>query len=86
MDGVLAEVSQSYRQSILLTCSHYLKADNLVTHDVVSRKKQEGGCNNDWILSLSLVEEFWEGAGRGGEVLPNLEDVTKVFEDIYQGE
>mmetsp|Transcript_97 Transcript_97/g.186 ORF Transcript_97/g.186 Transcript_97/m.186 type:complete len:371 (-) Transcript_97:41-1153(-) len=80
MDGVLAEVSQSYRGAIIATCAHFLKSDK-VTNAIVSQKKAQGGCNNDWILSRDLIIEHKDS----GAPEPTLEEVTGVFEDLYQG-
>ena len=46
MDGVLAEVSKSYRAAIQATCHHY--GAKSVTFDTISDWKARGGCNNDW--------------------------------------
>eukprot|EP01083_Nonionella_stella_P118788 354722_1 len=53
MDGVLAEVSRSYRAAILATCREYGAVG--VTHDVISEWKARGGCINDWKLNLDLI-------------------------------
>ena len=80
MDGVLAEVSQSYRSAILQTCAFFLGRSDLVTTEVVSAKKAAGGCNNDWVLSRDLIVEYMvEGSS------PSLVDVTAKFEALYQG-
>jgi HAD superfamily hydrolase (TIGR01548 family) len=86
--GVLAEVSQSYRTSILKTCAHFLKDSTQVTHATVSSKKQAGGCNNDWVLSHTLIhEKLAAGAAAGSaDEGPTLDEVTTMFELIYQGD
>ena len=80
MDGVLAEVSQSYRGAIIATCAHFLKSGK-VTSAIVSQKKAQGGCNNAWLLSRDLIIEHKDS----GAPEPTLEEVTGVFEDLYQG-
>jgi len=78
MDGVLAEVSKSYRASIVATChSHGAKS---VTFDLIGEWKSRGGCNNDWVLSLDLIN-----ASEDGEKGLTLEQVTETFEGFYQG-
>ena len=78
MDGVLAEVSKSYRESIVATCHKY--GAKSVTHDLISEWKARGGCNNDWKLSLDLIND--DPDGQKGLT---LDEVTATFEEIYQG-
>jgi len=81
MDGVMAEVSRSYRGAIIETCKHFLNSA-VVTNEVVSTKKAAGGCNNDWVLSRDLIKEY----GEEGQDVPTLEEVTERFELLYQGD
>jgi len=79
MDGVLAEVSKSYRAAIIATCHEY--GANSITLDTVSEWKARGGCNNDWVLSLDLINSDPKGT-KG----LTLEQVTQTFEKYYQGD
>ena len=75
MDGVLADVSGSYRQAILDTCAAF----GVILHPAdISAAKAAGSANNDWELTRRLL------ASRGIEV--SLERVTHHFEVLYQGE
>jgi len=74
MDGVLADVSNSYREAVIRTCAALGAA---ITRDEVAAAKRRGNANNDWVLSRDLL------AARGIE--KSLAEVTRVFEDIYQG-
>lgn len=78
MDGVLAEVSKSYRASIIATCHKYGATG--VTYELIGDWKARGGCNNDWKLSLDLINEDPNGQ-RG----LTLDEVTNTFEEFYQG-
>lgn len=78
MDGVLAEVSKSYRASILETCHKY--GATSITLDVICDWKAKGGCNNDWKLSLDLIQ-----SDPNGQKGLTLEQVTETFEEFYQG-
>lgn len=78
MDGVMAEVSKSYRASIVATCHQYNATG--VSNDTVSACKAKGGCNNDWVLSLDLIN-----ADPNGTKGLTLEQVTETFESFYQG-
>jgi histidinol-phosphate aminotransferase len=74
LDGVLADVSRSYRRAIIETCATF---GVTVTAEEIARAKAEGDANNDWILSRRLL-------ARAG-VERSLEEVTARFEEIYQG-
>ena len=78
MDGVLAEVSKSYRASIVATCHNY--GAKSVSADLIADYKAKGGCNNDWKLSLDLINN--DSNGKKGL---SLEEVTHTFEEFYQG-
>ncbi len=62
MDGVLIDVSNSYRQTILRSIELYLKlglgfekVERLVTEEEVSLFKLVGGFNNDWDLTSGIL-------------------------------
>jgi histidinol-phosphate aminotransferase len=74
MDGVLADVSKSYRQAVQDTVSSYGVS---VTQADITRAKSAGNSNNDWILSHRLLAE------RG--MSTSLQEVTARFEQRYQG-
>ncbi len=74
LDGVLADVSQSFREAVCQTAAAYGVA--LAAGDV-SRAKANGAANNDWELTARLMAE------RG--VRRPLDEVTATFERIYQG-
>jgi len=79
MDGVIAEVSQSYRAAIIETCREY--GATSITFDTVAMWKARGGCNNDWVLSLDLIR-----SDPNGDQDVTLEQVTETFERFYQGD
>jgi HAD superfamily phosphatase len=79
MDGVLAEVSKSYRASIIATCHEY--GATSITHDTISEWKTRGGCNNDWKLSHDLIN-----TDPNGQKDLTYEQVVATFEKYYQGE
>ena len=74
MDGVLADVSKSYRQAIIETASGW---DVELTPDDVARAKAAGDATNDWELTRRLLSD------RGVDAA--LDDVTDRFESLYQG-
>ena len=74
MDGVLADVSQSYREAILATVRYF---GGQTTAADIEDIKRAGDANNDWIVTQRLL------AQSGIQVA--LADVTAVFNEYYQG-
>ncbi len=74
MDGVLADVTDSYRRAIIAACAHF---GITVDHAQIAAIKAEGDANNDWIVSQRLL-------ARAGVEAP-LDAVTDAFEAAYQG-
>lgn len=75
VDGVLADVSQSYRAAVQQTAESF---GVTITPDDISKAKQAGNANDDWELTWRLLKE------RGVSV--ELDEVTRRFEARYQGE
>jgi len=74
LDGVLADVSRSYRLAIEQTAASY--GVTLGEGDVAALKA-EGDANNDWEVTHRLL------AAAGVEA--DLAEVTARFEELYQG-
>lgn len=74
MDGVLADVRESYRQAIVVAAASF---GVVVTPGDVALAKRQPGSNNDWIVTRRLL------AARGVEA--SLEAVKERFEAAYQG-
>jgi HAD superfamily phosphatase len=56
MDGVLAEVSESYREAIVQTVEHF--TGQRVSRDTIQQYKNAGGWNNDWALSQKIASDL----------------------------
>ncbi len=68
IDGVLVDVSNSYRQAIIDTISYRYDAGELITDRLIQRLKNAGGFNNDWLLTDAaalyvLTCEFYSMSG-----------------------
>ncbi|MCP4899671.1 MAG: TIGR01548 family HAD-type hydrolase [bacterium] len=74
LDGVLADVSRSYRWAIIETARAWGVE---VTVDRISEVKAAGNANNDWELT-------WRLLAQDGVNVP-LQVVTDRFESLYQG-
>jgi HAD superfamily phosphatase len=75
MDGVLAEVTESYRQAIVETVAHF--TDQWIERDLIQDYKNRGGWNNDWALSQKICSDL-------GVDLP-YETVVDYFNEIFIG-
>jgi HAD superfamily hydrolase (TIGR01548 family) len=76
MDGVLVEVTDSYRETIRETVRHF--TGELVSHDEIQDFKNAGGWNNDWLLSQRMISD------RGKTV--DYAEVVEYFNQIFLGE
>ncbi|MBV8571089.1 MAG: HAD hydrolase-like protein [Acidobacteriaceae bacterium] len=75
MDGVLVEVTQSYREAIRETVRHF--TGGTVSHDLIQDFKDAGGWNNDWLLSHRLIKDLGQDVAYG--------DVVDYFNSIFLG-
>ncbi|HEV8480885.1 MAG TPA: TIGR01548 family HAD-type hydrolase [Candidatus Eisenbacteria bacterium] len=74
LDGVLADVSGSYRRAILETA---LSFGATCEPADIERLKAKGDANNDWDLTRRLLQER--------ALHFSLDEITERFEAIYQG-
>ena len=56
MDGVLVEVTDSYRETIVRTVEHF--THQLITREQIQDYKNQGGWNNDWALSQKICADL----------------------------
>ncbi len=74
LDGVLVDVSKSYREAIRKTAGTY---GVVVTFNDIEARKAAGDANNDWRVTHELLGD------RGVDC--SLAEVTERFETFYQG-
>ncbi len=74
LDGVLADVRESYRRAVVETAA---QLGVVLTPPEIAAAKAEGDANNDWVLTRRLL------ARHGVEA--DLDEVTRRFEALYQG-
>ena len=75
MDGVLVDVTESYRETIAATVEHFTGARP--TNDQIQQFKNRGGFNDDWQLSHYII------TGVGFEV--PFEEMTAHFQKLFLG-
>ena len=76
MDGVLVDVTESYREAIAQTVEYF--TGSRISNEEIQGYKNSGGWNDDWQLSHHIVNK----AG----VTAEFEDVKKYFQSIFLGE
>ena len=72
MDGVLADVSQSYRTAIIQTAASFGVE---ITNETITALKNQGNANNDWDVTWRLI----------GKPEVSLQLVTDRFQSLYLG-
>ena len=56
MDGVLVDVGDSYRETIVQTVKHF--TGKTISRDLIQDYKNQGGWNNDWALSQKIAQDL----------------------------
>jgi HAD superfamily phosphatase len=75
MDGVLVDVSESYRETIQQTVAHF--TGSRVSRETIQDWKNRGGWNDDWALSTAMI--------RATGVEADYDAVVKYFQGIFHG-
>ena len=75
MDGVLVDVTESYRETIQRTVEHF--TGKRVSRETIQDWKNRGGWNDDWALSTALIHD------QGVDTAYN--DAVDYFQSIFHG-
>ena len=73
MDGVLVEVSESYRETIVQTVERF--SGKRISRDLIQDYKNAGGWNNDWALSQQILRDL----GRDVPYDTVVEEFNRIF-------
>jgi HAD superfamily phosphatase len=76
MDGVLVDVSDSYRETIQQTVEHF--TGQRISRETIQDWKNQGGWNDDWALSTALIKSL-------GLDVP-YQTVVDYFQKIFHGD
>lgn len=76
MDGVLVDVTDSYRSAIIASVKEICGAE--VSQAEIQRYKNRGNSNNDWDLTLEIAHAHGSAISR--------DEVIAIFQRIYLGE
>ena len=82
IDGVIRDVSNSYRMAIIKTVKHYCFWEPSIFE--IDEIKNEGIWNNDWDLSLELIKRYIKTENLNHKI-PSREEIVKCFEEFYFG-
>jgi histidinol-phosphate aminotransferase len=75
MDGVLVDVSSSYRSTVKKTAEFFLKKN--VSLAKIDGYKFQTGFNNDWHVTRAIIQEQKKRV--------SLEEIIKIFQKLYWG-
>jgi HAD superfamily hydrolase (TIGR01548 family) len=76
MDGVLVDVTESYRETIVLTVEHF--TGRKISREKIQDYKNAGGWNNDWALSQKICRDL-------GVEVPYA-TIVEYFNHLFLGE
>lgn len=99
LDGVLVDVSKSYRRAIKMTVEYVLerkfKLKTIVDSKNIEEMKKIPGFNNDWDLSFELIRLLSKGIKRGqfpkkakqvtSQKSKDYQEVKDIFQSFYLG-
>lgn len=75
MDGVLVDVTESYRETIVQTVKHF--SGTTIERAAIQDYKNQGGWNNDWLLSQKILSDL------GMEI--DYQTVVDEFQKLFFG-
>lgn len=76
MDGVLVDVTESYRATIQATVKHF--TGDQPSREEIQDWKNRGGWNDDWLLSTEMIRR------RGGNA--SYDEVVDYFQKLFHGD
>lgn len=86
IDGVIRDVSGSYRRALADTVEHFTHQAYRPTDVDIDHLKSEGIWNNDWEGSQELIYRYFVSQGKNREELAlNYEDIVVYFQSRYRG-
>jgi HAD superfamily phosphatase len=86
IDGVVRDVSGSYRRAIADTVEYFTNAAYRPTPLDIDQLKTEGVWNNDWEASQELIYRYFESQGQQREQLKlDYNTIVAFFQARYRG-
>ncbi|MGB8701178.1 MAG: TIGR01548 family HAD-type hydrolase [Thermosynechococcaceae cyanobacterium] len=84
IDGVVRDVSGSYRRALADTVEHFTQGQYRPTPDELDTLKAEGIWNNDWEASRELIRRFFAAQGQPEREL-DFQAIVDFFQAKYRG-
>ena len=86
IDGVIRDVSGSYRRALADTVEHFTAGTYRPTPEAIDTLKGEGCWNNDWEASQELVYRHFEKQGKDrSELTLDYDTLVDFFQRRYRG-
>ncbi|RAM50181.1 MAG: TIGR01548 family HAD-type hydrolase [Hapalosiphonaceae cyanobacterium JJU2] len=86
IDGVVRDVSGSYRRAIADTVENFTQGEYRPTPLDIDKLKSEGIWNNDWEASQELIYRYFEAQGQSREQLElDYKNIVAFFQARYRG-
>jgi len=87
IDGVVRDVSNSYRRALADTVEHFTQSAYRPSHADIDRLKGEGIWNNDWEASRELVYRHFEAQGQARSAVGlDYCSLVDFFQRRYRGD
>ncbi|MGJ5672554.1 MAG: TIGR01548 family HAD-type hydrolase [Nostochopsis sp.] len=86
IDGVVRDVSGSYRRALADTVENFTQDEYRPTSVDIDQLKSEGIWNNDWEASQELIYRYFEAQGQPREQLGlDYKNIVAFFQARYRG-
>ncbi|NCO75913.1 MAG: TIGR01548 family HAD-type hydrolase [Cyanobacteria bacterium] len=86
IDGVIRDVTGSYRRALADTVEYYTNYNYRPSMDDIDNLKAEGIWNNDWEGSQELILRYFESIGKSrDDVSYSYSDIVNFFQSRYRG-
>lgn len=86
IDGVIRDVSGSYRRALADTVEHFTQGQYRPTPADIDALKAEGQWNNDWEASQELIYRYFESQHRPRSAIAlDFEQLIDFFQRRYRG-
>lgn len=84
IDGVVRDVSGSYRRALADTVEHFTKGAYRPSSEEIDDLKSEGIWNNDWEASQELIRRYFQ-AQEQSQLELTYEEIVTFFQSRYRG-
>ncbi len=86
IDGVVRDVSGSYRRAIADTVEYFTQSAYRPSSVEIDQLKSEGLWNNDWQASQELIYRYFEAQGQSrSQISLNYDSLVDFFNSRYRG-